>query len=198
MFGQGERPLFADRRAMKPNDLITIIVSEKASANYSSSKDYKRSGGYGTKTSTYTSQVRGGPTKVDILLDKDEIIFPYAKEGEIDFMLSVAQISYNQFKSDIKQGGIVVIDPNLVTPTKEDEEKYQLYKIPIISIAKDEVGNIITQSVVALAITVELTKCVEENIVLDTMLKKVPAKVAETNKKAFEIGKKHALEALKK
>ena len=67
----------------------------------------------------HTSQVRGGPTKVDILLDRDEIIFPYAKEGEIDFMLSVAQISYNQFKSDIKQGGIVVIDPNLVTPTKE-------------------------------------------------------------------------------
>ncbi|GAA7221224.1 2-oxoacid:acceptor oxidoreductase family protein [Helicobacter pylori] len=155
------------------------------------------SGGYGTKTSTYTSQVRGGPTKVDILLDRDEIIFPYAKEGEIDFMLSVAQVSYNQFKSDIKQGGIVVIDPNLVTPTKEDEEKYQIYKIPIISIAKDEVGNIITQSVVALAITVELTKCVEENIVLDTMLKKVPTKVADTNKKAFEIGKKHALEALK-
>lgn len=41
------------------------------------------SGGYGTKTSTYTSQVRGGPTKVDILLDKDEIIFPYAKEARL-------------------------------------------------------------------------------------------------------------------
>ncbi|MCQ2940451.1 flagellar basal body L-ring protein FlgH [Helicobacter pylori] len=45
LFGQGERPLFADRRAMKPNDLITIIVSEKASANYSSSKDYKSTSG---------------------------------------------------------------------------------------------------------------------------------------------------------
>lgn len=30
---------------MKPNDLITIIVSEKASANYSSSKDYKSASG---------------------------------------------------------------------------------------------------------------------------------------------------------
>lgn len=45
LFGQGERPLFADRRAMKPNDLITIVVSEKASANYSSSKDYKSASG---------------------------------------------------------------------------------------------------------------------------------------------------------
>ena len=49
--------------------------------------------GFGVKASTYTSQVRGGPTKVDILLDGDEILYPYADEGEIDFMLSTAQVS---------------------------------------------------------------------------------------------------------
>ncbi|WP_285602810.1 flagellar basal body L-ring protein FlgH [Helicobacter sp. NHP22-001] len=48
LFGQGERPLFADRRAMKPNDLITVIVSENSSANYSTSKNY-------TKTSNGTA-----------------------------------------------------------------------------------------------------------------------------------------------
>ena len=37
-----------------------------------------KTGGYGVKAATYTSQVRGGPTKVDILLDKDEILYPYA------------------------------------------------------------------------------------------------------------------------
>lgn len=31
----------------------------------------------------------GGFIKVDILLDKDEIIFFYVKEGEIDFMFLV-------------------------------------------------------------------------------------------------------------
>ena len=30
-------------------------------------------GGYGVKASTYTSQVRGGPTKVDIILSDEEI-----------------------------------------------------------------------------------------------------------------------------
>ena len=30
-------------------------------------------GGFGVKAATYTSQVRGGPTKVDILLDENEI-----------------------------------------------------------------------------------------------------------------------------
>ncbi|CRF40911.1 2-oxoacid:acceptor oxidoreductase family protein [Helicobacter ailurogastricus] len=153
-------------------------------------------GGFGTKTSTYTSQVRGGPTKVDIILSPDEIIYPYAKEGEIDFMLSVAQSSYQLFKNDVKEGGIVVVDPNLVQPTPEDEAKFQLYKLPIITIAKEEVGNIITQSVVALAVTVVLTGCVDKEQVLNTMVSKVPAKVVELNQKAFAIGEAHALKAL--
>lgn len=152
--------------------------------------------GYGVKAATYTSQVRGGPTKVDIILDNDEILYPYAQS--IDFMLSTAQISYDQFKVDLKDGGIVVVESNLVKPSKEDYSKYKIYEIPIITIAKEEVGNAVTQSVVALAITVTLTKCVERDIVFNTMLSKVPAKVAEVNKKAFELGEKYAKQALSK
>lgn len=152
--------------------------------------------GYGVKAATYTSQVRGGPTKVDILLDDNEILYPYAQS--IDFMLSTAQVSYDQFKVDLKEKGIVVVESNLVTPSKEDYEKYQIYSIPIISIAKDEVGNVVTQSVVALAITTTLTNCISRDIVFETMLSKVPKKVADVNKKAFELGEKYAKELLNK
>lgn len=154
--------------------------------------------GYGVKAATYTSQVRGGPTKVDILLDEKEILYPYASEGEIDFMLSTADVSYHQFKDGIKPGGIVVVEPNLVRPTEEDKKHFKIYSIPIITIAKEEVGNVVTQSVVALAVTVTLTRCVERDIVYDTMIAKVPAKVVELNKRAFEYGEKYAHEALQK
>jgi len=155
-------------------------------------------GGFGVKAATYTSQVRGGPTKVDIILDDDEILYPYANEGEIDFMLSTAQVSYNQFKDGVKEGGRIVVEPNLATPTKEDIQKWEIYEIPLISIAKEEVGNVVTQSVVALGITVEMTKCIDRDLVFDTMISKVPAKVIELNKKAFELGEKYAKEALEK
>ena len=148
--------------------------------------------GYGIKAATYTSQVRGGPTKVDILLSSEEILYPYANEGEIDFMLSTAQVSYDSFKSGVKEGGVIVIEPNLVRPSEEDLKKYRIYQIPIITIAKEEVGNVVTQSVVALAITTTLTQCVDRDIVFETMLSKVPPKVQEANKKAFELGEKYA------
>jgi len=155
-----------------------------------------KTGGYGLKTATYTSQVRGGPTVVDITLDDDEIYYPYANEGEVNFMLSVAQVSYNLFKNGVKPGGTIVVDPNLVSPTEEDRKKWNIIEIPIITIAKEEVGNVITQSVVALAIANTLMDALDKQVLIDTMLSKVPKKVHEVNLKAYELGEKYAREAM--
>ena len=156
-----------------------------------------RAGGYGVKTATYTSQVRGGPTVVDIQLDDEEIWYPYAIDGQINFMLSVADKSYQLFKDGVAEGGTIVVEPNLVHPTDEDRKKWNIVEIPIITIAKEEVGNVITQSVVALAIANTYTNALDEDILIETMLSKVPKKVHELNLKAFELGKIYALESMK-
>ncbi len=156
-----------------------------------------KSGGYGLKTATYTSQVRGGPTVVDITLEDNPILYPYANDGEIDFMLSVAQVSYDQFKNGVKPGGTIVVEPNLVTPSEEDRKKWNIYEIPIITIAKEEVGNVITQSVLALSIANSMTGNIVDNETLrETMLSKVPPKVHDLNNKAFDLGLKYAKEAI--
>ncbi len=155
-----------------------------------------KTGGHGLKTATYTSQVRGGPTVVDITLDDEEIYYPYANDGEIDFMLSVAQVSYNSFKGGVMESGTIVVDPNLVTPTDEDRKKWNIHEIPIISIAKEEVGNVITQSVVALAIANTMQNAIDKDTLIDTMLSKVPPKVHDVNKVAYELGEKYAKEAM--
>jgi len=155
-----------------------------------------KAGGHGLKTATYTSQVRGGPTVVDITLDDEEIFYPYANDGEIDFMLSVAQVSFDLFKDGVTKGGIIVVDPNLVKPSDEDRKNWNIYEIPIITIAKEEVGNVITQSVVALAIANTMQKALPKDVLIDTMLSKVPAKVHDANKKAYELGEKYANQAM--
>ena len=154
-----------------------------------------KEGGHGLKTATYTSQVRGGPTVVDITLDDEEIFYPYANDGEIDFMLSVAQASYNLFKNGVTEGGTIVVEPNLVHPTDEDRKKWNIVEIPIITIAKDEVGNVITQSVIALAIANTYMKALDDELLRGVMLSKVPAKVHDVNNKAYDLGVKYALEA---
>ncbi|BFU78856.1 2-oxoacid:acceptor oxidoreductase family protein [Arcobacter sp. 15-2] len=147
-----------------------------------------KAGGYGLKTATYTSQVRGGPTVVDITLDDEEIFYPYANDGDVDFMLSVAQVSYDAFKKGVKEGGTIVIEPNLVHATPEDREKWNIIEIPIITIAKEEIGNVITQSVIALAIANAITNAVDKDILEEVMLSKIPEKVHDINIKAYSLG----------
>ena len=154
-------------------------------------------GRFASKASTYTSQVRGGPTKVDIIIDDKEILFPYAIEGEIDFMLSTANKGYKGFCDGVKNGGIIVIDPNLVQPAAADFERWKIYQIPIITIAKDEVGNVATQSVIALAIAAFMSKCIDLGRLREIMLNAVPPKTKDANAKAYDLGIKYAEKVLK-
>lgn len=149
---------------------------------------------HSVKIGTYTSQVRGGPTVIDVLCDEDEIYYPYAIDGEIDFMLSVADSSYQIFKKGVRPGSIIVIDPNLVHPTDDDRKTWRVIEIPVVEIAKKEIGHIATQSTLALGIAVHITKCVNADVLLESILKKVPKKLQEANTKAFELGIKYAKE----
>ncbi len=65
---------------------------------------------------------------------------------------------------------------NLVHPESEDYKNGN-FEIPIITIAKDEVGNVATQSVVALAIAAYMSKCIDLDVLKETMLHMVPAKL---------------------
>ncbi|NLK67185.1 MAG: 2-oxoglutarate:acceptor oxidoreductase [Campylobacteraceae bacterium] len=149
-----------------------------------------RAGGHGMKAATYSSQVRGGSTKVDVILSDEEIIYPYADDGNIDLMVAVANVSYQNFKAGIKKGGVIVADPNLLNISDEDREKYQIYEVPIISLAKNEVGDIVTQSTLALGIVVALTGVVDKELAKEVMLEFVPQKSKWLNLRAYELGVK--------
>ncbi len=113
-------------------------------------------------------------------------------------MLSVANVSYNLFKNGVTEGGTIIIDPNLVHPTEEDRKKWNIVEIPIITIAKEEVGLVLTQSVIALAIANTFMKAIDPETLKEVMLSKVPKKVHEPNLKAWELGIKYAEEAIAK
>ncbi|MCX6739340.1 MAG: 2-oxoacid:acceptor oxidoreductase family protein [Candidatus Parcubacteria bacterium] len=156
-----------------------------------------KEGKHSVKISTYTSQVRGGPTVIDVLCNEEEIYYPYAIDGEINFMLSVADSSYQIFKKGVRPGSIIVIDPNLVHPTDDDRKTWRIIEIPVVEIAKKEIGYIATQSTIALGIAVHVTKCVNTKVLLGSILEKIPKKSKEANMKAFELGIKYAEERCK-
>ena len=133
---------------------------------------------------TYTAQVRGGPTKTDVILDTEEILFPRATS--IDFFLSLAQKSYNLYSYNLKPDCIILVDPNLVHTV--DEQNYQVYRIPIIELTKKELGRMVFTSAVALGAMTELSKFIKYDSMIEAIRKKVPRGTEEINIRAFNIG----------
>ena len=56
----------------------------------------------------------------------------------------------------------------------------------------------IHKHIVALAIANTMVNAIDKQVLIDTMLSKVPAKVHEVNKVAYELGEKYAKEAMAK
>ncbi len=141
---------------------------------------------------TYTAQVRGGPTKVDVIVDSGQILFP--RTADIDFFLSLATKSYQRFGVDIKDKGTVLVDPNLVDVPEEDKEKYDLYEVPVIQLTADNMGRMVYTSAVSLGTMVALTDVVTEESIREALKKRAPKGTETYNMKALTIG----IDAIKK
>jgi len=68
IFGQGDNPLFSDHKAMHVNDIVTVVISETATASSSGSKDLSRSDSNNLGGGAFTST--GGSGGVQKVVDK--------------------------------------------------------------------------------------------------------------------------------
>lgn len=132
----------------------------------------------------YTAQVRGGATKVDVIIDAIEVVYP--QTYIIDFFLSMSQRAFDRYVSDTSPDGMILIEPSLVTDYSQAPSK--VYAMPIISLTKKEVGKMVMTSVVALGAMVSMTKVVEEESIRQAVLKNAPKGTDQLNLKALSVG----------
>lgn len=146
----------------------------------------EKEGKYALESPTYTATVRGGPTKVDVIISDEKIVFPQA--SQIDFFICTFQKPYDLYKERVKDDAIVVVDSNLVK-NLGDTKNWNLYKTPIINETKKQLGNIVFTSVVTLAITQKLTNIVDYKNMVSFIKHWAPKGTAEVNLKAVELGR---------
>lgn len=61
LFGQGDNPLFADRKAMNVNDIVTIVISETTNQNSQASKSTAENSSLTLNGSAFTTPAGGSP-----------------------------------------------------------------------------------------------------------------------------------------
>ncbi len=165
--------------------LITAgIIMAKAASIYE--------GKQAVQSQSYGPEARGGSSKSEVIISDGPIDYP--KATTVDALLAMTQEACDKYTHDLKEGGILLVDSDLVKklPTTGN---FKIISFPIINTAKADVGREIVANIVALGAMVALTGQVSRENAEKAVLSSVPEAFIELNRKAFSIGFEKALAA---
>lgn len=140
---------------------------------------------------SYGPESRGGSSSGTVVIDDNRVDYPYVIEPDI--LVAMSQGGYEKYKSEIKKGGFLLIDEDLVEP--EETDKAKIYRIPATRIA-EELGSKIVANIVMLGFLLAVTKIVTLESMKRSILSRVPPKTADLNMKAFQRGYEFGIKAL--
>ncbi len=141
------------------------------------------------QTQSYGPEARGGASRADLVISEGEIYYP--KTMKLNMLLALTQEACDKYYSDLKEGGILVVDSNLVTqlPTKS------YFGLPFVRLAREEIGHAIMANVIALGAIAEFTGIVSKESIKEAVLNRAPRGTEEKNIKALELGMAEAKKA---
>jgi 2-oxoglutarate ferredoxin oxidoreductase subunit gamma len=166
--------------------LITAgIIMAKAASIYE--------GKEAVQSQSYGPEARGGASKSEVIIS--DTVIDYPKITRCDALLAMTQEACTKYSDDLKEGGVLLYDSDLVT--KLPEGNFKKVGFNIINTAKNEVGREIVANIVALGAMVALTGQVSRENAEKAVLSSVPEAFLELNRKAFNTGFERALAASK-
>jgi 2-oxoglutarate ferredoxin oxidoreductase subunit gamma len=136
------------------------------------------------QSQSYGPEARGGASKSEVIISDGPIDYP--KATIVDICLAMTQEAADKYANGIKEGGILLLDADFVKNTPQGN--FKVYRLPIMRLAKEDVGREIVANVVALGAVVGMTGVVARESAEEAVLRKVPEAFKDLNKKAFNLG----------
>lgn len=145
------------------------------------------------QTQSYGPEARGGASKSEVIISDGDINYP--KCENVDVMLALTQKSVDEYIGDLKRGGLLLVDSELVDNVPNGT--FEWHQIPFTAIARDEIGKGFVANIVALGALGELLDFISPMSMEKAVLRRVPKGTEEINKKALLAGKQAILQILK-
>jgi 2-oxoglutarate ferredoxin oxidoreductase subunit gamma len=135
------------------------------------------------QTQSYGSASRGGASKCDVIISREKI---YELESpEFDVLVSMSQDAYNAYIGHLKQGGVLIVDGDLVEAAPENIE---IHRISATDIAFKRFGQKIMGNIVIVGYLSALLGIVSKESLRKSIQRHLPQKVVEKNLLALEEG----------
>jgi 2-oxoglutarate ferredoxin oxidoreductase subunit alpha len=96
---------------------------------------------------TYPAEVTGGASLYQARLGIEDSLSPW---GSTDILVAFDEFAYESNIESVRDGGLVVYDPDLHTPTSARGSRFKFYGLPMTNISKEKVGLGRTKNMVAL------------------------------------------------
>lgn len=137
-------------------------------------------------TRSYGPESRGGACRSEVVVSRSEIHYPSVRKADV--LIALSQPALDKYIQDLKEDGILLIDPNSV---KDMPKNLLCYAVPAMEIAQS-VGNIKFQNSAVLgALAALLESMLKKESLILAVSENVPPKTLEKNLEAFEKGWTH-------
>lgn len=136
------------------------------------------------QTQSYGPESRGGACKSEVVISEEDIDFP--KIVEPDVLVVMSQHAYNSYADDVKSGGTIIMDPDMI-PSEKKLKGLKVYKVTATKIAA-QLGRRIVANIVMLGAFVAITGLVDTDAMKDAIKENIPKGTEELNLAAFEKG----------
>jgi len=163
--------------------ILSAVVLGKAASIYDN--------GFATMTQNFGPEARGGACSAQLVVSDSPVLYPYTTHPDI--MVLMSQEAYNRFAPELKPGGVLIVEEDLVRVSNLNHDK-QLYSIPATRFA-EELGKRMVLNSVMVGFFTAVTKLLTADAVRKAVADSVPSSFRELNLKAFDKGYEYRLTA---
>ena len=164
--------------------ILSAIVLGKACSIYQ--------GQFATMTQNFGPEARGGACSAQLILSDQPVLYPYVTQPDI--MVVMSQEAYAKFAPELKDGGTLLIERDLVRVTDVSKE-IRIYSVPATRIA-EELGKRMVLNIVMVGFFAAVTGLVDADALRKAVADSVPSHFRDLNIKAFDKGFEAGIAAL--
>jgi len=163
--------------------ILSAVALGKAASIYEN--------GFATMTQNFGPEARGGACSAQLVVSDSPVLYPYVTQPDI--MVIMSQEAYNRFATELKPGGLLIIEEDLVRVSNLNRDK-KVYSIPATRFA-EELGKKMVLNSVMVGFFTAVTKLLSADAVRKAVADSVPPSFRELNLKAFDKGYEYGLTA---
>jgi 2-oxoglutarate ferredoxin oxidoreductase subunit gamma len=156
--------------------ILSAIVVGKAASIFE--------GEFATMTQSFGPEARGGACSAQVILSDSPILYPYVTQPDI--LIVMSQEAYSKFAPEVKEGGTLVIEQDLVRVSHLPPGT-KVLSCPATRLA-EELGKKMVLNIVMVGFFAAVTSLVKPECMRQAVADSVPPAFKELNLKAFDKG----------